>query len=70
MEKAGIHTEYIKLDAFLKYAGFCSTGGEAKVQISGGNIKVNGSICRERSRKLHPGDEVSDGKMTVAVAAE
>ena len=25
-----IHTEFIKLDALLKYAGLCETGGEAK----------------------------------------
>lgn len=24
-----IHTEFIKLDALLKYAGLCETGGEA-----------------------------------------
>ena len=25
-----VATEYIKLDSLLKYAGLCSTGGEAK----------------------------------------
>jgi len=28
-----IHTEYIKLDAALKFAGLCETGGEAKELI-------------------------------------
>ena len=30
MQKILIHTEFIKLDALLKYAGLCETGGEAK----------------------------------------
>ena len=28
MQKILIHTEFIKLDALLKYAGLCETGGE------------------------------------------
>ena len=30
MQKILIHTEFIKLDALLKFAGLCETGGEAK----------------------------------------
>lgn len=30
MQKILIHTEFIKLDALLKYAGLCETGGEAR----------------------------------------
>ena len=33
MQKILIHTEFIKLDALLKYAGLCETGGEAKELI-------------------------------------
>ena len=29
-EEVKIHTEFIKLDALLKYAGLCETGGEAR----------------------------------------
>ena len=29
MQKILIHTEFIKLDALLKYVGLCETGGEA-----------------------------------------
>ena len=31
-----IHTEFIKLDALLKYAGLCETGGEAKSVVQEG----------------------------------
>ena len=33
MEKVRIHTEFIKLDALLKFAGLCETCGEAKELI-------------------------------------
>ena len=36
MEKIRINTEFIKLDALLKFAGLCETGGEAKELIQGG----------------------------------
>ena len=42
MEKIRITTEFIKLDALLKFAGLCETGGEAKELIQGGAVKVNG----------------------------
>ena len=35
MDKIRIHTEFIKLDALLKFAGLCETGGEAKELIQG-----------------------------------
>ena len=35
-EKIAIKTEFIKLDALLKYAGLCETGGEAKELVQGG----------------------------------
>ena len=63
MQKILIHTEFIKLDALLKYAGLCETGGEAKELVQGGAVKVNGEVCVQRGKKLHGGDEFSfDGK--------
>ena len=32
-ERIVIHTEFIRLDALLKYAGLCETGGEAKLAV-------------------------------------
>ena len=54
-----IKTEYIKLDALLKFSGLCSTGGEAKIVVEDGEVRVNGEICRMRGKKLRPGDKVS-----------
>lgn len=64
-----ISTEFIKLDAFLKFAGVCQTGGEAKMAVQEGDIVVNGAPCTVRGRKLRPGDVVEVGgeiRLTVA----
>ena len=37
-----ITTEFIKLDALLKFAALVGTGGEAKFVIAEGLVKVNG----------------------------
>ncbi len=54
MQKILIHTEFIKLDALLKYAGLCETGGEAKELVQGGAVKVNGEVCTMRGKKCRP----------------
>ena len=43
--KISIHTEFIKLDALLKFANLCATGGEAKTAVLEGLVKVNGEVC-------------------------
>lgn len=58
MEKIAIETEFIKLDALLKFAALVGTGGEAKYVISENMVKVNGEVCTQRGRKIHPGDRV------------
>ena len=54
-----IDTEFIKLDAFLKFAGAVGTGGEGKMLITEGHVLVNGEVCTMRGKKLRPGDEVT-----------
>lgn len=53
-----IETEFIKLEALLKFAGITTTGGEAKERIQAGEIQVNGQICTQRGKKLRAGDLV------------
>lgn len=57
----------IKLDQFLKLMGITSTGGQAKLMIQGGDVKVNGSVETRRGRKLVPGDEVTVEGQTLKV---
>ena len=65
-EHIQINTEFIKLDAFLKFAGAADTGGEAKVAVQNGQVKVNGEVCTMRGKKLRPGDRAElDGRAYV-----
>ena len=48
----------MKLDQFLKWKNLASSGGEAKVLIKSGSVKVNGVTETRRGRKLNKGDKV------------
>ena len=48
----------MKLDQFLKWQNLVSSGGEAKIFIKSGSVKVNGLIETRRGRKLIKGDKV------------
>ena len=62
-----ITTEFIRLDALLKFAALVGTGGEAKYVISEGLVKVNGEACTVRGKKLREGDIVEFAGETVKV---
>ena len=62
-----ITTPFIKLEALLKYAGLVGTGGESKIRIAEGEVKVNGLVCTQRGKKLRPGDRVELGDETLLV---
>jgi ribosome-associated protein len=61
--------ETIKLDQFLKLMGVVQTGGEAKLLIQNGDVKVNGSVEVRRGRKLVEGDRISVLGDTLTVEA-
>lgn len=58
MRNIQITTEFIRLDALLKLAGLCETGGHAKQLILSGEITVDGEVCLQRGRKIRPGMRV------------
>jgi ribosome-associated protein len=49
--------EFIRLDAMLKMLGVFETGGQAKIAIQNGYVKVNGEICTMRGKKMRKGDK-------------
>jgi ribosome-associated protein len=56
----------IQLDQFLKWHGLVSTGGQAKLVIQAGEVKVNGVVETRRKKKLQAGDTVTfAGRMLV-----
>ena len=67
METITIETEFIKLDALLKFAALTGTGGEAKQVITDGVVAVNGETCTMRGKKIRPGDTVTFAGHTLRV---
>lgn len=64
-----IHTEFIKLQDLIKFAGAVETGGDAKRIIQEGRVTVNGEPCTMRGRKLRSGDRCAiDGALELVVS--
>ena len=59
--------EFIPLQALLKITGLCDTGGEAKVAITEGLVKVDGQVEIQRGKKIKAGQVVSFGGKDINV---
>lgn len=60
-------SDELRLDQFLKLRGLTGTGGQAKLLIQGGEVKVNGEVETRRRRKLSGGDVVEIGGTRLVV---
>ncbi|MBD1823917.1 RNA-binding S4 domain-containing protein [Cyanobacteria bacterium FACHB-DQ100] len=67
MQDDTIQDDTIKLDQFLKFQGLAQTGGQAKLLIQSGEVRVNGKIETRRGRKLVKGDRVTTLGETIEV---
>jgi ribosome-associated protein len=66
-----IHKPYIRLGDALKYAALCETGGDAKIAVQTGQVRVDGRVVIERGRKLAPGQVITySGKNITIVRGE
>jgi len=55
--------DYIELNTFLKIHALAATGGQAKIAIRSGAVKVNGAVETQNKKKLREGDTVEfEGK--------
>jgi ribosome-associated protein len=68
MREVAIGSDMIRLGQFLKLADLIDTGGEAKVLIASGDVRVNGEVDQRRGRQLVPGDVVAVLGRTARVA--
>ena len=59
VEEIPIHTEFIKLQDFMKFANIVESGGMAKNMILAEEVQVNGEVCTMRGKKLRPEDVVT-----------
>jgi len=53
-----IHSEPVELYKILKFEGLVGSGGEAKLVVGDGQVKVNGTIETQRRKKIMSGDTV------------
>ena len=60
----------IQLDQFMKLTGLVGTGGQAKVVIQAGEVRINGAIETRRKKKLKAGDQVTFQGQTLVVEFE
>lgn len=70
MQTVIIDTEFIKLDALLKFSGIAETGGDAKLLVQDGEVKVNSEVCTQRGKKIRPGDVIEIGDLKFTVGAQ
>ena len=59
--------DYITLQDVLKFENLVSSGGEAKMVIGDGIVKVNGEVELRRGKKLHDGDVVEFSENEIEV---
>ncbi len=57
----------LRLDHFLKQRALLGTGGQAKMMIQNGEVKVNGETEIRRRRKVSAGDVVEVGNKKFVV---
>jgi ribosome-associated protein len=60
----------IPLQQLLKLAGLVASGGEAKVRIQAGEVRVNGEVETRRRKQLISGDTVSIDELEIVVDLE
>ena len=62
--------EYIELNQLLKLAGQCDSGGAGKALVASGAVKVDGQVELRKTCKIHVGQVVSVGTLTIHVVAD
>ena len=50
--------EYIELIKLLKFSGMAGTGGEAKMIVDEGEVKLNDQVENRKRAKVRRGDKV------------
>ncbi len=59
----------LRLGELLKHVGVTDSGGEAKVRIGAGDVRVNDEVELRRGRQLQPGDVVTVDDVTLRLVA-
>ena len=67
MDSITIKDEFIKLGQAMKLASMVSSGVDAKMVITEGQVKVNGEVCLQRGKKLYSGDVIEYNNKKVSI---
>ncbi len=67
MDSITIRDEFIKLGQAMKLASMVSSGVDAKMVITEGQVKVNGEVCLQRGKKLYSGDVIEYNNQKVSI---
>lgn len=65
-----INREPVELFKLLKFEGLAPSGGEAKMLVSQGLVKVNGAVETRKRKKIIAGDIVEFDGQEMLVALE
>ncbi len=61
--------DYIELNQLLKLAGACNSGGEGKMLVAEGIVKVNGTVELRKTYKVRAGETVVLEDLEIKVVA-
>lgn len=64
-----LNKQPVELYKILKFEGLVASGGEAKLVIEQGMVRVNGELEMRKRRKLISGDQVEFGGHTLALTS-
>jgi len=61
--------EYVELNQLLKLAGACNSGGEGKMLVAEGIVKVDGTVELRKTYKVRAGQTVVLEDLEIKVVA-
>ena len=61
--------DHITLANALKVAGAAESGGQAKIKVREGDVRVNGAVETKPGRKLRAGDKIAIGEQEWVIEA-
>jgi ribosome-associated protein len=62
-----VHKEPVELYKVLKFEGLVSSGGEAKLVIAQGYVRVNGEVETRKRKKIVSGDIIEFGQEKIRI---
>ena len=68
MQTVYINHEPVELFKLLKFEGLVASGGEAKLMVADGLVKVNGEVELRKRKKIVAGDQIEFGDDIMLVA--